>query len=1032
MMGNKQAIVIPFSNGLDTSIDDKLLPIDKLSVAENVTFVKRGRLNKRSGYRRTPTELIDGSGITTASFGLHAFDQQFLKSDGGDLLSYVSSKGKWSNVGLCPHLFSTNVIASSTGLDQHNPTSVSIDGLNWFAYESNGSIKVTVIDQATGQNIASDIVVSSGFHPTLVNFDDSLIIVHGRGNELNVIRMSLNKLLNGDFSTVYVIEGLDANGTFDVHSTSSHLLIAFSSASQTSLYRFDTNYNILSVQNISQGSEIALDLSSDIDLNVYIASIDATNNVNLTVVSPEDATLIQPSILNMTLSSSDLMDPNPTGLAIFPSIQSGSQRFVAGTIQGSSRITNQPGGSINEPPRLFVQADDIVYALDVTLSGSVASSSSNCQVLACDSVIVSKPFSFSGYSMIATALTASVVSDNVIIDADTGNALARTNVELAGTRSSSSLAPYDPTCGLALERFAFFPSAETLGALSVSSFVLDSDVQQSIVFHDNLHIPGSIMRSYDGARTFETGFLTYPEIKDVRVMSPGTLGLTGAIEAGTYLYAFTYEWIDVQGQTHESAPSVLEPVEVTASSSTVAFHVTALHHTLKPGVRLIGYRSAQRFGDASLQTPLRQFTSITVPNLSVPLSLGNVVVDDNSDADIASNRTLYTIANDRNNPNTANAPPPPNRFAAVKGNRMFVLSSDDANTIHYSKNSVSGEPLSFALSDDFAQTIQDDDNEDVTAIAALDSNLIIFKPTRILSLPGEGPNNFGEDNNFGEPVLITSDVGCDQPQSIREVSGGEGGFSGITFKSKQGIYLLDRGLSTSYIGEPVRDLDPLTIVKAVHVPSQDQVRFLTSDTENGYCIVFNYRLNQWATWTNHLANDGVLVADTFYYSRPDGTILVETPGQFDDDGIPIPMKVVTAQVSVAGLNGHMRLDRLWLLGERKGPHKLRISVYFDNSPQPDGSWIEDFDIDDVLETPQFSESSQPDFTQRFNRYELGMRGSKRCSSFKVQIEDIQNGINTTRANGDPMSNEGLSLSAMTCVVRIAPGLNRLTPKQRGQ
>ena len=105
----------------------------------------------------------------------------------------------------------------------------------------------------------------------------------------------------------------------------------------------------------------------------------------------------------------------------------------------------------------------------------------------------------------------------------------------------------------------------------------------------------------------------------------------------------------------------------------------------------------------------------------------------------------------------------------------------------------------------------------------MDEKLVIFEDDRIFYLTGSGPNATGQQNNFSDPQLVTSDVGCSNTRSIVQTP------KGLMFMSNKGIYLLDRGLSTHYIGAPVEAYNSLTITSAILIQDENQVRFTASD-----------------------------------------------------------------------------------------------------------------------------------------------------------------------------------------------------------
>lgn len=61
-----------------------------------------------------------------------------------------------------------------------------------------------------------------------------------------------------------------------------------------------------------------------------------------------------------------------------------------------------------------------------------------------------------------------------------------------------------------------------------------------------------------------------------------------------------------------------------------------------------------------------------------------------------------------------------------------------------------------------------------------DDKLIIFKPDAIYYVTGQGPDNTGGNNNFSDPIFITSTVGSSNDRSLTFIP------AGIMFQSDKG------------------------------------------------------------------------------------------------------------------------------------------------------------------------------------------------------------------------------------------------------
>lgn len=495
-----------------------------------------------------------------------------------------------------------------------------------------------------------------------------------------------------------------------------------------------------------------------------------------------------------------------------------------------------------------------------------------------------------------------------------------------------------------------------------------------------LHIVGGILQSYDGVNVTEHGFSLFPENISAAQANSG-----GSLAAGTYLYSVCYEWTDNLGQIQRSAPSI--PISVTVPTGatltktgativsgsrviTSLSNVTDLHvgmivanANIPVGSVITSIDSSTQItinlaatGSATTQSVTSTSTNqvtLTIPTLRLtakaPPARTNVrcvtyrtemngqtfrrvssiasptfnsvtadtvsFVDNVSDYSSLFNDIIYTTGGV-----LENIAPPASSLITTSKSRVFLSGMEDKLLIWYSKQRLEGSPVEFT---DFFTTRVDSRGGDITALGVIDSNLIIFKKNSIYALGGEGPNDTGTQNDYGQPTLITTDVGCDNPNSVVITP------NGLMFKSTKGIYLLDRGLKASYVGAPVEAFNPKLITSSVLVPDANQVRFTTNDDT---CLVYDYYMDQWSTFTNHTAEDSAVFNDSFAFLRSNGEVWVETPGQYLDNASPIRLKCTTSWMSMAGLQGFERVYRMIVLGEYKSPHQLMVQIGYDFNP----------------------------------------------------------------------------------------------------
>jgi hypothetical protein len=432
---------------------------------------------------------------------------------------------------------------------------------------------------------------------------------------------------------------------------------------------------------------------------------------------------------------------------------------------------------------------------------------------------------------------------------------------------------------------------------------------------------------YDGVKPVEHGFHVWPE--DIAVTTDGGGG-GGHIDVSTYYYQVTYEWTDGQGNIHRSTPSIPTKIAVSAGSSTNTINVPTLRLTYKitPNkVRIVIYRW-------STANPVYyQVSSVASPTFNDPSSDSISVTDTLADASIIGNQILYTTGGV-----VEDTAAPACTDTALFKSRLMLLDAEDPNVIWYSKQVLSGTPVE--MSDLFtlyvAPTLSAQGSTGPSkCISALDDKLIVFKANAIYYITGNGPDNTGANNDFSDPVFITSTVGCSNPQSIVFQP------NGLMFQSDKGIWLLGRDLSTQYIGAPVENLtQTATVQSSVNVPGTNQVRFTMS---SGITLCYDYYYNQWSTFTNVPAVSSTLYQGlhtylntgsyttggvTTYYNQ----IYQETPGAYLDGTNPVLMSFTTGWMNLAGLQGFERFYQMYMLGNTLSPFKLNVGLAYNYNP----------------------------------------------------------------------------------------------------
>lgn len=563
-------------------------------------------------------------------------------------------------------------------------------------------------------------------------------------------------------------------------------------------------------------------------------------------------------------------------------------------------------------------------------------------------------------------------------------------------------------------RYAMLDQLLVQGSLTetqanVSQVTFDLTAPEYAVNHEelanNLHLSGGFLQMYDGNSVVEHNFHLYPIFNVNAVQSLAV----GGIGAGVYNYTVCYEWVDNQGNIHQSAPA--DPVEITlnGSANQVSLAIDCLNQTAKVGsrpVQIIVYRTrnaASGFGKV-----FYRLSSLIAPDLNDADAEQIGFADNFSDDEIATKPELYTQFLSLDSPyQVDNQPAPPTGLVQLHRNRLWVVDSTNPLNVWYSKDIGPATPVAF--NDSFVKTV-DPRGGPITALATIDDKLLVFKNNQIFFIVGQGPLNTGVNNDLSDSILITTDAGCVDPRSI------VGSPVGIMFKSRKGIYMIDRSLAVQYIGAAVEAYNDEDITSAVLASKRNQVRFTLS---SGVTLVYDYFVQQWGVFTNSHAVDSLVWNGDIMLLRANGKVLRETEGVYTDDGQPIRLRIATSWFSFANMQGFQRVRRAQLLGAWKSPHNLNISVCTD---------FDDTVIQQIVVSPTpptFYGGGTPygagSYGGTFNLYQWRVDlARQKCQAVKFIIEDVPS------VTGD---GEGVSLSSLAFEVGAKQGLNKVPASQ---
>ena len=510
---------------------------------------------------------------------------------------------------------------------------------------------------------------------------------------------------------------------------------------------------------------------------------------------------------------------------------------------------------------------------------------------------------------------------------------------------------------------------------------------------NTLLMAGGYLKQYDGQSTItEQGFHLYPE-------QPSYTTASGSIPAGSYSYICCWEWTDNYGQIIRSNTSV--PLTITlASTLNVTLTVPTLPITSKTSTQnrtdavLAVYRTVT---NGTTYYRVNQTPSVFVYNNPTLQTVS--FVDSTLDSALLGNAVLYTTGGVFTNISL-----PTTNLMAIGKNRVIVAGTDnETNKVYYSKEKEEGLGVEFSNELSF---IVDNLGGDITALAAMDDKILIFKKSLIFFVAGSGADKLG-NGSFSIPQLISADCGCSQPQSI-VLTG-----IGIMFKSQKGIYLVDRQLGVTYIGNNVDAYNEYTLTSATNLPDQNLVTFTTLE---GYTLKYDTFFNQWFTSSLTPVTASTLNGTNWYISNSTNSF-VSTPTIYSIAGEPIVSSLKTNWISIANIGGFQRIFAILLTGVDKGNvDRITINLRYDFQDYVSQTLtLQPNKNNTTYGTNTYGTESPYGTTNKLQNMYLAKPKQQKCSSIQIEIVD---GF----PQGNPTS--GFSISDISLVVGVKGSYNK--------
>lgn len=1003
----KQTFPINFSQGLDTKTDPFQIPFGKFLRLKNSIFEKGGLLKKRNGFAQL-TSLPDSSTTFTTTFNNN------LTAIGSSLSAYSMGSKTWVNKGTLQSLeLSTLSLIKTNNNQSQTDSATSPTGLVCTAYTDNISgspvYKYVVADVTTGQNVVAPTTITNGSgSPRVFILGNYFVVVFTSTitatAHLQFIAINFYTLTAGaatDISTNYTASSTVA---FDGVVTNNSLYVAWNGNDGGNAIRMTYIDSTLAQHNtvifagrVATIMSVCADISGSTPI-IYASFYDSASSTAYTLaVNPSLVTILAPTqflatgtILNVTCAAGSGICTN-----IYETSNAYSYDAAIKTNFVSKKTVTQAG----------------VVGAAVVVLRSVG--------------LASKAFTYSRNTYFLCTYSSSYQPTYFLVDMS-GNIISKLAYSNGGGYLTKGLPGVSLTGNVAQVSYLFKDLVQSINktqgasnaglgvyaqtGINLATFTIGTSDVVSAEIGNNLHISGGLTWVYDGYQIVESGFNVWPDnVECVWSATGGSIVAKpdGATNTNAYFYQAIYEWSDNQGNLHRSAASI--PVSVTttgaASTGSITVNVPTLRLTYKTAnpVKIVIYRWSVA------QQTYYQVTSITTPTVNSTATDSIAFVDTLADASIIGNSIIYTTGGV-----IEDISPPSFSVVSLYKSRLFGVDSEDRNLLWYSKQVIEATPVEMSdlLTIYIAPTqAAKGSTGAITALSSMDDKLIIFKKDAIYYITGNGPDNTGANNDFSDPIFITSTVGCTNPQSIVFMP------EGLMFQSDKGIWLLNRRLATSYVGAPVDDFNSFEVLSALSVPATNQVRFTLS---NGITLMYDYYFQQWGTFTGIPSVSSVIFEDLHTYVDSYGRVFQENIGSYLDGSTPVLMGFTTGWLNFSGLQGFERAYSFSLLGKYISPHKLACSVAYDFNGSPPQTSIVNPDnyTNPYGNDPLYGSTQVFGGISSLEHWEVFFRKQK-CISYQIGIDEVFDSSFGTAAG------EGLTLSGLNFLFGVKGKYSRI-------
>lgn len=474
----------------------------------------------------------------------------------------------------------------------------------------------------------------------------------------------------------------------------------------------------------------------------------------------------------------------------------------------------------------------------------------------------------------------------------------------------------------------------------IRDYVVSQKAGRPVEMTDELLIPGLQAARFDATVFVEDGLALAPQIISA---TPGTGG-SGQLTAGeAYFVCAVYEWLDNDGNTVQSPPSIpFGPVTAAGGAPFITVVASTLRVTAKTGVRIAFYAT---FSPTFTATPGIILNKVGEAANSTAADSVTFEVD-GPDTFIVAGQPMYTQPLDVNNPRALDYTSAPafSRGITFDG-RTFVIGYDGAIWFSQQRIEGQGSPFNPELRIVMPTTAPP------VNIVPMDARLLILcADGTAWTVPSGGlPNATLTSGTIPQPEQLPFTVGTQGAALMLPV--------GALFAATKGAWLMDRGLNSTFIGAPVED-EIANGLEVLDICVDDWQRvYITlgvagSGGTSQRMVVFDLICNAWATWDAPIApvcaaswQGRYVFADPSSGSSRVWILDDDEATDFTDDGAAVIRTVELSSMSFGGPNGYESMWGMQFFGEYKAPHLALVGFTYDNADAADQTFTQPVGVD---------------------------------------------------------------------------------------